>query len=228
MALKARLLATSASPIRMLARGRLRRAAFVLAGAVLLAFAAADTLQLVRALRYNAALDAVPVAAAASASATDTATNTATDTAADISAAAATAAAAAAGTDDAPAWALFVRAHAAARAQRTADAMALYQAAARDPAYAVAAHYNLANLHLREALSLAERDALAANPQPAELAKRHYRAALRREPGHWASKYNLERALRLAPESGDDGGAASGHAGDRAITSLRGFTLGLP
>lgn len=203
MALKARLKA-------MLARGRLRRAAVLLAGAALLALAATDTLRLARALRYNAALDAAPAGAAASDAASSAAAGTV------------------AGTDDAPASTLFVRAHAAALAQRSVDAMALYQAASRDPAYAVAAHYNLANLHLREALGLAERDALAANPQPAELAKRHYRAALRLDPGHWASKYNLERALRLAPESADDAGAAAGHAADRAITSLRGFTLGLP
>ncbi len=196
---------------------RLRRTAFVLACAALLALAAIDGLRLARALRYNAALASL-AAAPAVVAAIDATTTTTTATATE----------AAAGTDDAPASTLFVRAHAATRAQRSVDAMALYQAASRDPAYAVAAHYNLANLHLREALALAERDALAANPQPAELAKRHYRAALRRDPGHWASKYNLERALRLAPESADDAGAAAGHAADRAITSLRGFTLGLP
>lgn len=128
---------------------------------------------------------------------------------------------------DAPASTLFVRAHAAAAQARTQEALNGYQAASRDAAYAVAAPYNSGNIHLREALALQARGELQDNPQPAELAKRHLRAALRADPSHWPSKYNLERALHLAPEGGDDG-VVSGHAADRAVTSLRGFTLGLP
>lgn len=128
---------------------------------------------------------------------------------------------------DAPASTLFVRGHAAAAQERMQDALTLYQAAAREPAYAVAAQYNLGNLHLREALALQSRGELQNNPQPAELAKRHYRAALRVAPAHWPSKYNLERVLHLAPEGGDET-IAPGYAADRAVTSLRGFTLGLP
>lgn len=128
---------------------------------------------------------------------------------------------------DAPASTLFVRGHAAATHGRVQEALTLYQAAARDPAYVVAAQYNLGNLHLREALDLQSRGELQNNPQPAELAKRHYRAALRAQPAHWPSKYNLERVLHLAPEGGDET-IAPGHAADRAVTSLRGFTLGLP
>jgi len=128
-----------------------------------------------------------------------------------------------------PASALFVRAQAAARSPaRQQEALALYQAAARDPAYTVAAQYNLGNLHLREALALQLRNELQANPQAVELAKRHYRDALRSEPTHWPSKYNLERALQLAPETADDAPTQPGRAADRAVTSLRGFTLGLP
>lgn len=128
---------------------------------------------------------------------------------------------------DAPPSTLFVRGHAAAVQGRVQEALTLYQAAARDPAYGVAAQYNIGNLHLREALALQARDEAQNNPQPAELAKRHYRAALRAEPAHWPSKYNLERALHLAPEGGDET-IAPGHAADRAVTTLRGFTLGLP
>jgi mxaK protein len=182
-----------------------RRTALAAAALALVAFAAHDALRLARALRYNAALDAA--AAAASAPAT-----TPLDDAA----------------PDLPASTLFVRAHAAAQAQRAQDARLLYLAAARDPAYTVAAHYNLGNLYLREALALAERDELKLEPLAAEQAKQHLRAALRADPTHWASKYNLEQALHLAPENPDDGAAAAGHAADRAVTSLRGFTLGLP
>jgi mxaK protein len=91
----------------------------------------------------------------------------------------------------------------------------------------VAATYNIGNLHLREALELESRGELQNQPQAAELAKRHFRAALRVDPTHWPSKYNLERVLHLAPEAGDDT-VAPGHAADRVVTSLRGFTLGLP
>jgi mxaK protein len=181
-----------------------RRAVFVLAALALLTAVAIDGTRLLRALRYNAALDDAPAWSARAASA------------------------AADGTAELPGSTLFVRAHAAASAQRTQDALVLYQAASLDPAYSLASHYNRGNLHLREALALAQRDELQRNPQPAELAKRHYRAALRIDPEHWPSKYNLERALQLAPETPDDAAAAAGHAADRAVTSLRGFTLGLP
>lgn len=124
---------------------------------------------------------------------------------------------------------LFVHAHAAARDGRTQEALALYQAAARDPRIASAAHYNSGNLHLREALALWRADQLALRPQPVELAKQRFRAALRVDPGHWPARYNLERALRLAPEVDDDAIAPPApHQSERAVTTMRGFTLGLP
>ena len=62
-----------------------------------------------------------------------------------------------------------------------------------------AALYNVGNLHLREALK-----AGAATPDATlplvELAKQSYRDALRDEPSDWDARYNLERALQLAPE----------------------------
>jgi mxaK protein len=36
-----------------------------------------------------------------------------------------------------------------------------------------------------------------------ETAKARYRELLRLEPGNWDARYNLERALRLAPEAQD-------------------------
>lgn len=176
-----------------------RRIAFVLAVLVLLGAVLADASRLLRAVRYNRALDT-----------------------------AATAQPPAEGDAEPPASTLFVRAHAAAQAGRTTDALAQYQAAGRDVRYTVAAQYNLGNIHLREALALQQRNELQNNPQPVELAKRHYRAALRADPAHWPSKYNLERALQLAPETAEDNAPAAGHASDRVVTSLRGFTLGLP
>lgn len=124
---------------------------------------------------------------------------------------------------------LFARGHRAARDGRAADALALYTAAARDPRLAAAALYNGGNLHLRESFVLAERQALALTPQPIELAKRQFRDALRADPAFWAARYNLERALRLAPEpEEEEGPPPPPRQSERAVTTMRGFTLGLP
>ena len=127
-----------------------------------------------------------------------------------------------------PAELLFVRGHAAARDGRTQEALALYQASARDARLAAAAHYNSGNIHLREALQLARDDLLGQRPQPAELAKQRFRDALRMQPEHWGARYNLERALRLAPEVDEDAAAPPPLQSERAVTTMRGFTLGLP
>ena len=62
-----------------------------------------------------------------------------------------------------------------------------------------AALYNLGNLHLRQALRNGPAGAAGALPL-VELAKQSYRDALRADPGNWDARYNLERALALAPE----------------------------
>ncbi len=59
--------------------------------------------------------------------------------------------------------------------------------------------YDLGNLHLRQALRAVLGDETQSLPL-AELAKQSYRDELRRNPDDWDARYNLERALRLAPE----------------------------
>jgi mxaK protein len=63
--------------------------------------------------------------------------------------------------------------------------------------------YDLGNLHLHEALKVGLEDESQSLPL-LELAKQSYRDLLRREPGNWDARYNLERTLRLAPEADDD------------------------
>jgi mxaK protein len=59
--------------------------------------------------------------------------------------------------------------------------------------------YNAGNLQLREALKEGREAAVRALPL-IELAKQSYRGVLRRDPQSWDARYNLERALWLAPE----------------------------
>jgi mxaK protein len=63
--------------------------------------------------------------------------------------------------------------------------------------------YNLGNLHLRQALKNGPSGAPESLPL-IELAKQAYRDLLRDDPGDWDARYNLERALRLAPEVADE------------------------
>ena len=63
--------------------------------------------------------------------------------------------------------------------------------------------YDLGNLHFKQALQAGLTDEAHSLPL-IELAKQSYRDELRRDPGDWDARYNLERALRLAPEEEDD------------------------
>lgn len=92
------------------------------------------------------------------------------------------------------------------------------------------AEYNHANLLLREAMALSESGDEAAAMPLVELAKESYRKVLREQPQFWDARYNLERALRLRPEppDGDEGEGQAPHQRERAPTTMRGDTLGLP
>ena len=70
---------------------------------------------------------------------------------------------------------------------------------AADPALVAAARYNRANLYVRRAEQLRDQPDLAVPLM--ELAKRNYRELLYADSADWDAKYNLERALRLAPDA---------------------------
>jgi mxaK protein len=94
-----------------------------------------------------------------------------------------------------------------------------------------AARYNAGNIHLRRALVLGQSPggaAFGALITPAELAKQAYRDVLRAEPRDWDARFNLERALRLLPDAEDEAAAGTPGHSERAATTMRGATLGLP
>jgi len=64
------------------------------------------------------------------------------------------------------------------------------------------AHYNLANAYLRSALNMGSQISSSSLPL-VELAKQRYRDLLKDAPDHWQARYNLERALTMAPEGTD-------------------------
>jgi len=94
-------------------------------------------------------------------------------------------------------------AHAAALAQagKSEPALKLYKALILDSRKDLqrASRYNLGNLYLRDALRNGPEEAFKSLPL-IELAKQSYRDLLRLEPNDWDARYNLERALWLAPE----------------------------
>jgi mxaK protein len=98
----------------------------------------------------------------------------------------------------------FARAVAMARSGKTEAALKSYKDIAQGarPDLRVAALYNLGNLHLREAQRVSSDDATQSLPL-IELAKQSYRDVLRAQPQDWDTRYNLERALQLAPELDD-------------------------
>lgn len=124
----------------------------------------------------------------------------------------------------------FALAHAQAASGAADAALNGYRALQSVPALASAARYNSANLLLRQAIELRG----GAQPGMAialiELAKEQYRELLRLDPQHWDARYNLERAQRLLPDpqDGELEPAAAPRERERAATTMRAQSLGLP
>jgi len=82
------------------------------------------------------------------------------------------------------------------------------------------AQFNLANLYLRQALASGTITSSDTLPM-VELAKQRYRDLLRVMPEHWPARYNLERALNMAPEGTD-------RVGDERIEPLKSVDVIVP
>ncbi|MBG6082202.1 hypothetical protein [Rubrivivax gelatinosus] len=85
------------------------------------------------------------------------------------------------------------------------------------------AQYNLGNLVLRQGLAQGQRG--DAGPL-IELAKQRYRDLLRADPQAWDARYNLERALRAAPEEDAAPPEEDNEPVERREISLRGMKPG--
>lgn len=132
--------------------------------------------------------------------------------------------------DDAPPALRFARAaHLAERGEIDA-ALNLYRSLHADAALGDAARYNAANLLMRQALALQNSPSPGQAVTLIELAKQGYRELLRNDPDHWDARYNLERAQRLLPEPEDTDPAIAEPRNDaeRAATTMRGVSPGLP
>lgn len=129
-----------------------------------------------------------------------------------------------------PAELQFAWAHAHAASGAHEEALNRYRALQGDAPLGQAARYNSANVLMRQAI------AVRAGTQPGqaipliELAKETYREVLRHDPGQWDARYNLERAQRLLPDPEDTPieAAAPDRAAERAVTTMRGYSPGLP
>jgi len=131
---------------------------------------------------------------------------------------------------DAPVQVQFAQAHAQADSGADEEALQLYRRLEGDSPLGQAARYNSANLLMRKAI------AVQAGPEPGkaialiELAKEIYRDVLRVDPQHWDARYNLERAQRLLPDPDelDSEPPESRRSAERAATTMRGHSPGLP
>lgn len=125
----------------------------------------------------------------------------------------------------------FARAAALARTGKTDAALKAYKAIAQENRadLRVAALYNLGNLHIREAERTGVDDPTQSLPL-IELAKQSYRDVLRAQPADWDARYNLERALQLAPELDDSPleEAEPQEAEEHVSSTVQGARMDLP
>jgi mxaK protein len=124
----------------------------------------------------------------------------------------------------------FARALALARAGESDAAAKAYEALIEGDRHDLsqAARYNLGNLYMRDALTDGADEAFRSLPL-IELAKQRYRDVLRNEPGNWDARYNLSRALQLAPEIEQEIEAKQEpRKKEQSVSTLQGVRIDLP
>lgn len=109
-------------------------------------------------------------------------------------------------------------------------ALARYRSLYDEPELGLFARYNSGNALLRAALEAREGGHAAQALVLLELAKEAYRGVLRIDPMHWDARYNLERVQRLQPDptAEDLSGAEPPKPAERAATTMRGTSRGMP
>jgi mxaK protein len=127
----------------------------------------------------------------------------------------------------------FAQAHAAAASAPggiSEAALNRYRALQGEDPLGQAARFNTANLLLRQAVAMREASQAGQALPLIELAKETLREVLRHDPQHWAARYNLERAQRLLPDpdDGDNEAPPPPSQAERAATTMRGYSPGLP
>ena len=131
---------------------------------------------------------------------------------------------------DAPAELRFAHAYAHSASGATEAALNRYGALHASTPVGQAARYNSANLLLRQGMALRAGDQPGQALAYIELAKEAYRELLRHDRDDWAARYNLERAQRLVPdpEEVDEEPPEARRSAERAATTMRGDSPGLP
>lgn len=113
------------------------------------------------------------------------------------------------------------------------EAIEIYSAAERDatPQQRVWLYYNLGNLYLTQAITLAENLSVDRAVSMADVAKDFYRSALRTQPNFYLAKYNLEAAQRLSrdlPLGEVEISEESQDSSTELWSAMPGFPIGLP
>ncbi|MGB8337889.1 MAG: hypothetical protein WCE88_12370 [Burkholderiales bacterium] len=131
-----------------------------------------------------------------------------------------------------PAQIKFARARELDQKNDQAAALALYKSLESESDLALRndARFNSGNLYMRKAQALKDTPLAAQAVSLVELAKQSYREVLRADPQYWDARYNLERALHAQPDAdeGTSGEFVAPLNSERAVTTMRGVTLGLP
>lgn len=137
---------------------------------------------------------------------------------------------AAAGSAQLPAEVRFAQAAAQAASGAEEGALHAYRALQSPSPLGQAARYNSANLLMRQAVRVRATDQPGQAIPLIELAKESYREVLRNDPAQWDARYNLERAQRLLPDpdEADITPAEGSRNAERAATTMRGYSPGLP